>query len=370
MTTLTLSFSAVKNILPTLVRGRHPIMFRAPHGVGKSEMVYWMKDFVPQWLELQMDEFPVVERRASQMADAGDLMGLPFDVGDATAFKSMLWFKKACDEPVILFFDELDRANLDVRQAIFEIADSRKIAGQKLHPDTIIVACCNSGVEGTDYQVGDMDPAELDRWSVFDIRPTVEEWLIWAKDKVSEHVFEFIRTNPNMLEHVGEHETNTVYPSRRSWVRFDKELQDSKLLANKKDDEKAPIDVLYLAAGKLGGDVASAFHDFVSSYKNQVTVDELLNDKKATERLKNFEVNEHIALIGKLEQSDLIKEELSAEQIKNLAKYIFCLKGELVMKLWSVVTSANSQNGIALHQTSYNRKKVFELLKEVNTKKD
>ena len=59
------------------------------------------------------------------------------------------------NQPCILFFDEVDRANTDVAQSIMELTDSRKIAGHTLHPDTIVIAMVNGGSydEGNTYQV-------------------------------------------------------------------------------------------------------------------------------------------------------------------------------------------------------------------------
>ena len=109
---------------------------------------------------------PVVERRASQMTE-GDLVGLPVIDGECTRFNPPDWFKQACNEPVALFLDEVDRATIEVRQGIFELTDSRKLNGFALHPETLIFAAVNGGEHGEQYQVGEMDPAELDRWTVF-----------------------------------------------------------------------------------------------------------------------------------------------------------------------------------------------------------
>ena len=120
-------------------------------------------------------------------------------------------------EPVVLFLDEVDRATLEVRQGIFELCDSRKIAGNVLHKDTLIFACVNGGEHGSQYQVGEIDPAELDRYTVFDVEPTVEDWLDWAKGNVAQEIWDFINQNHNHLEHNDDYEPNKVYPSRRSW---------------------------------------------------------------------------------------------------------------------------------------------------------
>ena len=72
---------------------------------------------------------------------------------------------------------------MEVRQGIFELTDSRKINGHYLHPDTVIIGAVNGGEHGSQYQVGEFDPAELDRWTVFDLSPTVEDFLHWAKGR-------------------------------------------------------------------------------------------------------------------------------------------------------------------------------------------
>ena len=67
----------------------------------------------------------------------------------------------ACTEACVLFFDEIDRATMEVRQGIFELTDSRKINGHYLHPDTVIIGAVNGGEHGSQYQVGEFDPAEV-----------------------------------------------------------------------------------------------------------------------------------------------------------------------------------------------------------------
>ena len=156
----------------------------------------------------------------------GDLLGLP-DTADteingrkATTWNAPDWLVTACEQPVMLFLDEVDRATQEVRQGLFELTDSRKLNGWHLHADTLIVAAVNGGEHGAQYQVGEMDPAELDRWTVFDVEPSDEDWLKWANGKVDASLWDFINQNRKHLEHRGDFEPNKVYPSRRSWKRF------------------------------------------------------------------------------------------------------------------------------------------------------
>ena len=251
------------------------------------------------------------------------------------------------DRPVILFLDEVDRATIEVRQGIFELTDSRKLYGHRLHPGTLIFAAINGGEHGQQYQVGEMDPAELDRWTVFDVEPTVEDWLDWAKERLDSVVWDFINQNRNHLEHATDFEPNKVYPSRRSWERLDECLASAKLY------EQGASPILYnLASAFVGFEAAVSFNDFIQNYDRQVTVEDILV-KGEIDKTKDFSINDHTALVEKLEAVKSFKEELPEEQIQNLAKYFMTLPSEVAMKLWTVMGAAdnNITNTIRLHQS-------------------
>ena len=134
---MTVDFKTLLTVLPHVTTAHHPVLLRGRHGIGKSSVVYQFADSVG---------LPVVERRASQMTE-GDLLGLPKVDGGVTTFCPPDWLDRACNEAVILFLDEVDRATLEVRQGIFELCDSRKLAGNVLHPETLIFAAVNGGTQ-------------------------------------------------------------------------------------------------------------------------------------------------------------------------------------------------------------------------------
>ena len=136
---MAVDFKTFVSVAPHVLAVRKPLMLRGRHGVGKSELVYQ--------IGRNMD-LPIVERRASQMPE-GALVGRPTTDGDVTSFCAPDWFADACGRPVLLFLDEVDRAIPEVRQGIFELADSRKIFGNVLHPDTVLVAAVNGGEHGS-----------------------------------------------------------------------------------------------------------------------------------------------------------------------------------------------------------------------------
>ena len=73
-----ISFKQFNRIAPTIIRSRKPIMGHGPHGIGKSALAYQLADkladilgddFKSVWGDGYI--FPVIERRASQMASTG-----------------------------------------------------------------------------------------------------------------------------------------------------------------------------------------------------------------------------------------------------------------------------------------------------------
>jgi len=334
---MAVDFKTFRAIVPHVTAARFPVLLRGRHGVGKSQVVYQLAGDLG---------LPVVERRASQMTE-GDLLGLPSTDGAVTTWNPPAWFKTACDEPVVLFLDEVDRATPEVRQGIFELTDSRKLAGFSLHADTIIVAAVNGGEHGAQYQVGEMDPAELDRYTVFDVEPSHEDWLDWAKTEVDGLVWDFINQNRNHLEHTGDFEPNKVYPSRRSWDRLNQAATGADLLG---EDADAGT-IFNLAAAFVGFEAAVALQDFFTNYSRQVTVEDILV-KGEIDRTSDFTINDHSALVEKMEATAAFAEALPAEQVQNLANYFVTLPSEVAMKLWVVLGNGEIQNTVELHQSS------------------
>ena len=273
----------------------------------------------------------------------GDLIGLPSVDNGRTSWNPPDWFKTACETPVVLFLDEVDRATIEVRQGIFELTDSRKLNGHHLHEDTLIFAAINGGEHGAQYQVGDMDPAELDRWTVFDVEPSVEDWLEWGKDNVSQVTWDFVNQNRQHLEHEGEFEPNKVYPSRRSWDRFDEAANKAGVLDNSEDT----LVLFNLATAFIGFEAAVAFQDFVTNYERQVTVEDIL-DKGDLSIAGDFGINEHTAMVEKFDASGVFSEQLPQERIDNLANYLVTLPSEVAMKLWTLLGNGPLENTVAL----------------------
>jgi hypothetical protein len=373
-----ITFENLKSMIPTLLSGDesnlYSVLIRGRHGIGKSWVAYqtaagltW-DGTATRPIKKGEAPLPVVEIRASQMTE-GDLLGLPspsqvnINGENAASLTPFAWLIKACTEPVVLFLDEVDRATTEVRQGFFQLGDSRQINGWKLHKGTVVFGAVNGGVHAAQYQVADMDPAELDRWVTFDVEPSVEDWLNWGKDEVHPIIWDFINQNQEHLEHKGEFEPGLVHPSRRSWHRLSNTLAKVSML----DDEKADLGLLFnLSNGFVGFEAAVALRDFVENYERQVTPDDILVHGKL-DKTSDFGLVDHVALIEKIDASGVFNTKMEESKMSNLVRYFDTLPAEARMKLFTTLTKANNQvsadNGSNFHRELAKQGKVEAFIK-------
>ena len=83
--------------------------------------------------------------------------------------------------------------------------------------------------------------------------------------------------------------------------------------------------------------------------------------------VKNFGINDHSALVEKMQANECFKDELSEKQVKNLSKYFIALPSEVAMKLWTVLGEGEMANTIALHKCKVGGKAVSSHLVELLT---
>ena len=70
------------------------------------------------------------------------------------------------------------------------------------------------------------------------------------------------------------------------------------------------------------------------------------------EKTEDFGINDHCALIEKIEVEEAVKTDLTDAQLDNLTAYFVSLPSEPAMKLWSVVGASSEKNAIGLHTRS------------------
>ena len=322
MTTMQVrTFLKVAPLLP----GETSVLLRGAHGIGKSQVVRQIAGHF---------NLEVIDRRLSQMSE-GDMIGLPSTDGEVTRFNPPDWYKRACNKPVCLFLDELNRATPEVMQAAFQIVLDRELNGWKLHKDTRVFAAINTG--GT-YTVNEMDPALLDRFWTIDLTPDVQDWLTWAKDsgKVHDNVVTFIAGNDKWLDPPKGGDPGAVSPSRRSWER----LSNALCLANVAESPDDPM-FYPLCLGYVGTEATIAFHGYVKTIDAQVTGQEIIEQfdavKKKIDRLGQEKLNIAIEKMADYVTKNL--NTLDENQGKNLRAFMNHLPAELRVSAWSKLTA-------------------------------
>lgn len=321
----TMSIKTFLEVAPRLPRNIS-VLLRGDHGIGKSQVVRQVSSALDAGLT-------VVDRRLSQMSE-GDMIGLPSTDGEVTRFNPPEWYKRACDEPVTLFLDELNRATAEVMQAAFQIVLDRELNGWKLHPKTAVFAAINSG---SSYTVNEVDPALLDRFWVIDLTPTAQDWLAWAKGKIHSSVVDFIASNEKFLDPPKNSDPGTVQVSRRSWER----LSDALIHSGIADE---PNDSLFypMCLGFVGLEATTAYQSFAKSIDSRFSGQDIIDDyKKIQPKLKKL--NSQDRWNSAVEKAgDYVTEKLTTltdAQSKNLRNFAADLPAELRISLWTKMTA-------------------------------
>jgi hypothetical protein len=212
-----MNISQLTKSLPFIIQSGLVPNIIGKHGIGKSSLIaQYAKDngysFHPFFL--------------SQMADVGDILGLPEfnrdENGKALSVNFVHPAKLPKQEKSILFFDELNRASKDLLQAIFQLALEGTLHDYVLPKNSAIIMAMNPATD--DYSVLDFaDKAFADRFIHINLDPTHAEFhkFMTKKFKTST-VSNFLQQQTKLLEESDLQSVTLdfVKPSRRSWDRL------------------------------------------------------------------------------------------------------------------------------------------------------
>jgi hypothetical protein len=322
------------------------ILIRGNHGIGKSQVIAQLaREF----------QLKLTDKRLSQLSE-GDMIGLPELKDGVTRFAHPDWYVDACENPRVLFFDELNRALPEVMQAAFQIVLDRELNGKRLHPQTRVVAAIN---DSSVYQVNEMDPALLDRFWTIDLEPTVQDWLDWGARKradngggIHPYLLDFVRANHSAIEPSTKSNPGEVQPSRRSFERGDQVCQkmgfyDAELGAPKGAGSEAAQSMFMLWMGFVGTNVANQIVDFVKNVDKQVSAEDILNGwKKVAKKVEAMGQEKWNICIEKLVKygRDHV---LTEKQANNFGEFVGLLPGELVVHCWTELAKDPNDNSKA-----------------------
>ena len=356
---VSINISELKETLE-LTPSTQNIMLVGKHGIGKSEIL--TSFFNEKGLK-------VVTLFLGQMADPGDIIGLPSKVekqdaaGKVTSltdFTPPYWFPQD-GQPIVLFLDELNRARPEILQTVMDLTLNRKLAGKALPEGSHVISAVN---EGEEYQLTDLDPALVSRFNIYEFKPTVEEWLNWAVgQKLDERVVNFIQDNPTWLDgdpNSKEYKGLDKSADRRAW----KHVSDILLKVDTiKDIHKRII------AGIVGVGAAAAFIQSVQQHKVITGKDLLLKYDKTIKTVEKYQLHEYAilneAIFRYLENAKLNERE-KKEAADSLGKYITFLrtkkKREALANFTNIFEKGTYEKAIAFMVV--NASSVYDMLNE------
>ena len=273
-----------------------PIMLSGIHGIGKSESLRG---------HFEAKGYRVIILFVGQMADAGDLIGLPERVDTTitledgstitrkiTQFCPPAWWPLDKDEKVIIFFDEVNRGKPEIMQCLMDMVLNRKLNGLELPSETRIVGAINPIDDGY-YQVEDLDPAFLNRWNRYDFKPTLAEWTEWATGAgIEKSVITFLNKNPSLLDPPSSKEISAndeIFPSRRSWHKASDFIK-----MNSDCDDYTMKNYMI---GCIGPMATSKFAPYLKDYKNNIDPVSVLTkwDRGIKKLIESYNIQDTIA---------------------------------------------------------------------------
>lgn len=251
-----MNINKIKEALPVLFKiGTSPLLV-GQHGVGKTTLI---RDFCRE------NDFQMVSFRLGQVADAGDLAGLPAQdlVNDVTRFLKPEWWPTSGRG--VVFLDEINRTRRDLLQCVFELVEKGTMNGRSLPEGWHVVAAMNP--ETSDYQVTSMtDKAFYDRFCVLKVESSYVDFLAYGnKNNFSKAVLGFINAHPGVLRgNTEDFKLEYVTPSDRSWERVS-HLENLKVELNIDEDMMNE-----LVTGIVGTEAAISYKSYQAKAEKPV----------------------------------------------------------------------------------------------------
>lgn len=220
--------------------------------------------------------------------EEGDLIGIPYKDGVVMRYTKPEWLEVNEDEEVILFLDEIDRAQKNILNMSLSIIREYRINQHFIPKKWKIIAAGNSGINDEFYDTNEMDFALKSRFIHLFYELTAKEWLKWANENnIHPLIIKYIEMKPQELIYEPKNSYNIFsYPNPRTWEILSHSLYFT--------DEKI---WKYIIIGTIGKDIGETFYSFIKTVNvNELPIsfDEFVNDKRTLSKLKN--INEKVLL--------------------------------------------------------------------------
>ena len=348
------------------------LYLRGKPGMAKSAMGLSMtKKLKIKYIDRrlsQIDEtdiglYPVLNDAFSKLEKAGKMMDLGYITKeefeqlkkpllevikqgqvDLLHFAVPEWAFNANVEPTIIHLEELNRANVHVRNAALQLLNERQIGDLKLNENVFLMSSGNLGEEdGT--EVDEMDLALSNRLVIVDHDLPYEEWITeYAEEHVWHLIIDYIRANPEEYYKL-PNEKELRYATPRSWTNLSKFIVHK---WGKKPVEELKTDIIpfLLKNGRYFiGHSITRFVGYCQDVSNININDILIRWDEVKKEVFGFTRARISGLISNLRHMDL--KPLEDYQFKNLLSFLDSLKNnedELTSYIVHILDSTNDSN--------------------------
>jgi hypothetical protein len=248
------------------------------------------------------------------------------------------WAIEANARPTIILFDELNRAQLPIRNAALQILLERRIGWDfKFNDKVLLFAAGNEGgKDGCDVE--EFDAALWGRLIHVKHSMTLPEWIEgYAKEHVWDMIIQYLSAKPENLYKWDD--KSKVYASHRSWT-FLSDFVKSYFGGF----DNVVLDEAYQVLSEVGGSyVGASIIPFLQYIKEQeaINIKDIIDDFELFEDvISEFTRSKLSELVNNLKRFDF--EKFTPEQLNNVEKFLRHLhEDELVSYFMFLIDGTN-----------------------------
>lgn len=122
--------------------------------------------------------------------------------------------------PVVIFIDELNRAEQQTMKELMNIILNRSVNGYDFPWWVSVVSAVNPCSQNSTYATNELDDAQLDRFLKLKVEANLEDWVDYSLSKeLNSNVIRAVAVSENIFIHreKGQEDTSEMFPSPRSW---------------------------------------------------------------------------------------------------------------------------------------------------------
>lgn len=328
-----------------LMKPRSGVLYiKSKPGIGKSAIAKAIANKL---------EFQYIDLRLS-MLDETDIGLYPNkettdDGNNCLKYIVPEWAIKANQKPTIIHFEELNRAQLNIRNAALQILLERCIGYDFCFNDNVFMLSSGNLGEADGTDVEEFDAALNNRLIHVEHKLEYSEWVdAFAKEHIHPLILSYLDNRPSEYYKKGK-DTDSAYATPRTWTF----LSDYIISNYGKDSTANDIidDIGVIAEGYIGN-CASGFFKYLEDLK-MVSIKDVL--------MRYDEVKDIINELGRSKKSELLNElkslkfnDIKKKELTNVFAFLKNINAdELTGFLINIVDNKEFRDNISNKKTNY-----------------